>query len=245
MPFPYQPIPHPAGDWRDPFDNQAIDMCVAHNAMIRGLNAIHAQARGITPVQVEPFSFFCVSFCEMVHAHHHLEETYVFGVYESKLGAGAMAHNVEQHHSFMVGLDALEEYVKAVHAGAEPYSGDMLIAKMEAFTDQLVEHLTDEILTLDKERMRAAFTRQDFKDMEAGIVKHVFKDVSLWTTLPMGLLCHEKATALYFPPLPKALLLAVQYGFARRYSDAWAFAPCDIFGNLKPGLGNEPGVPQM
>ncbi|KAJ6587446.1 hypothetical protein DFH09DRAFT_1074678 [Mycena vulgaris] len=200
-------------------------MCVAPNAMTRGLNAIHAQVRGITPEHVKPFYFFCVSFCEMVHAYHQLEETYVFGVYESKLGAGAMAHNVEQHHSSMAGA----RRARGVRQGRARGGGTVWQRRHAHRKDGGVHGSAggasyQQIPMLDKERMRAAFTKQDFKDMEAGIVKHVFKDMSLWTTLPMGLLCHEKTTAPY---------------------DAWAFAPCDIFGNLKLGLGNEPGESQV
>ncbi|KAJ7126836.1 hypothetical protein C8R44DRAFT_851311 [Mycena epipterygia] len=243
MPFPYPIIARPPGDWKDPFDNQAIDMSVAHNMFIRGMNAIHAQAETIREDQVKAFAFFCVSFFEMVHHHHHIEETYLFPIYDQKLGLHAMDKNVEQHHAFMDGLLDLEKYVKEVHAGTAPYKGATVIEKLNTFADALVLHLTEEIGTLESSRLRAAFTKKDLDDMEASIVKIILRDVSLWTTLPIGLICHDKATASYFPPLPKPILWAVQYGFSWRYNDAWAFGPCDIYGKLKPGLGNDTPVP--
>ncbi|KAJ7170812.1 hypothetical protein C8R43DRAFT_67805 [Mycena crocata] len=239
MPFPYPTLARPSGDWKDPFDNQAIDMAVAHNMFIRGMNAIHAQAAGITKGQEKDFAFFCVSFFEMVHHHHHIEETLVFPFYEKKLGAHSMDGNVEQHHAFMDGLLDLETYVKEVHAGTAPYKAATVLEKLNGFADALIVHLSEEIPTLESSRLRAAFTKEDLAELEAQIVKMILADVSFFTTLPIGLICHDKSTATYFPPLPKPLLLAVQYGFSWRHSKAWAFGPCDIYGKLKPGLGND------
>ncbi|KAJ6507973.1 hypothetical protein C8R47DRAFT_1100174 [Mycena vitilis] len=238
MPFPFATIPRPPGDWRDPFDNQAIDMSLAHNMFVRGLNAIYAQAEGIREDQAKAFAFFCLAYCQMVHHHHHIEETYVFPILNQKLGANAMDHNVEQHHAFMDGLNDLEEYFKQVHAGTAAYSGATVIEKINEFADALVLHLTEEIATLDSSRLRAAMTKKDLEDMEATIMKIILRDISLVTTLPLGLVCHDRTTASYFPPLPKPILWSVQYGFSWRYKDSWAFGPCDIYGKLKPGLGN-------
>ncbi|KAJ7928883.1 hypothetical protein B0H13DRAFT_1966700 [Mycena leptocephala] len=238
MPFPYSSIPRPPGNWKDPFDNQSIEMSLAHNGFIRGLNAIHAQAEGIRDDQVKAFAFFCISYCEMVHHHHHIEETFLFPIYNEKLGEHAMDNNIDQHHAFMDGLNDLESYFKKVHAGTTTYSGKTVIEKLNGFADALVLHLAEEIPTLESGRLRAAFTEKDLKDMEAQLMKIILKDVSFVTTLPIGLLCHDKSTAPYWPPLPKPILWATQYGFSWRHNDAWAFAPCDIYGKLKPGLGN-------
>ncbi|KAJ7104009.1 hypothetical protein B0H15DRAFT_808068 [Mycena belliarum] len=239
MPFPYPLIARPPGDWQDPFDNQAIEMSVSHNMFIRGLNALHAQAPGIRPEQVKAFAFFAISFFEMVETHHNIEETYLFPFYDAKLGAGAMAGNVAEHASFMPAFAALHAHLKSVHAGAAPYDGAAVAAQLAGFADALVAHLTAEIPTLAAARLRAVFTRAELKAMEDELVKVIMKDISLWTTLPMGLLCHDKSTAPYFPPMPAPILWAVQYGFSWRHRDAWEFAPCDVYGRLKPGMGND------
>ncbi|KAJ7773463.1 hypothetical protein B0H16DRAFT_1512426 [Mycena metata] len=243
MPYPFGLIARPAGDWKDIFDNQAIDMSISHNMFIRGINAIYAQAEGIKPEQVKPFTFFCISFLGMLHHHHHIEETLLFPFYEAKLGLHTMDANVEQHHAFMDGLTDLETYVKQVHAGEAEYSGKTIVAKLDSFTDTLIEHLREEIPTLESSKMRAAFTEADLHDLEAQLGKRIMKEVSLVTTLPMGLICHDKSTASYFPPLPKPILWVVQYGLFRLHSDAWAFGPCDVNGVVKPGLGNDAPIP--
>ena len=79
----------------------------------------------------------------MVGHHHKIEEEYLFPIYDQKLGAHAMDNNVEQHHAFMPGFHDLEEYVKEVHAGTEPYSGATVIQKLESFSDALVQHLNE------------------------------------------------------------------------------------------------------
>ncbi|KAJ6531963.1 hypothetical protein B0H19DRAFT_1189353 [Mycena capillaripes] len=243
MPYPFTLIARPPGDWKDIFDNQAIDMAISHNMFIRGINAIYAQAEGITEEQVKPFTFFCISFLGMLHHHHHIEETLLFPFFETKLGLHAMDHNVEQHHAFMDGLSDLEEYLKGVQASTATYSGQTIIEKLNSFTDVLVEHLRDEIPTLESSKMRAAFTEKDLHDLETALGKRIMKEVSLVTTLPMGLICHDKSTASYFPPLPKPILWVVQYGLFRLHSDAWAFGPCDVNGVVRPGLGNDAPIP--
>ncbi|KAF7374753.1 Hemerythrin domain-containing protein [Mycena sanguinolenta] len=239
MPYPFALIPRPPGDWKDIFDNQAIDMAVAHNMFIRGINAIYAQAEGIRPEHVKPFTFFCVSFLGMLHHHHQIEETTLFPFYETKLGPHHMDHNVEQHNAFMGGLDNLEAYLKGVQNGTETYNGRRIIELLDSFTDLLVEHLRDEIPTLESSKMRANFTEKDLKDLEAAVGSRVMKEVSLVTTLPLGLICHDKSTATYFPPLPGAIMWIVKNGLFRLHSDAWAFGPCDVNGVVKPGLGND------
>ncbi|KAF7312518.1 Hemerythrin domain-containing protein [Mycena indigotica] len=243
MPFPFPPIARPAGNWKDIFDNQAIDMSISHNMFIRGVNSIYAQAEGITEAQVKPFVFYCIAFLGMLHHHHHIEETLLFPFYESKLGENTMGHNVEQHAAFMSGLEDLETYLNAVQDGTEKYSGATIIEKLNSFTDILVEHLRDEIPTLESSKMRAAFTEKDLHDLEANIGKRIMAEVSLITTLPLGLICHDKSTADYFPPLPKPLMWVVKYGLYKLHSDAWAFGPCDVNGVVKPGLGNDLPVP--
>ncbi|KAJ7860169.1 hypothetical protein B0H13DRAFT_1901142 [Mycena leptocephala] len=238
MPFPYPTIPRPPGDWKDPFDNQAIEMSLVHNLFVRALNAIYAQAEGIRDDQAKAFAFFGMIYCQGVHHHHHTEETYLFPKYNEKLGANAMDQNIEQHHAFLDGLNDLESYFKEVHAGTTPYNGAIVIQKIDGFADDLVLHLNEEIATLESSRMRAALTAEDLKDIEDTVKKIVLKNISFFKGLPMGLVCHDKSSAPHWPPLPKALIWATQYGFRWRHNDAWEFAPCDIFGNIRPGRGN-------
>jgi hypothetical protein len=55
--------------------------------------------------------------------------------------------------------------------------------------------LLQEIPTLESSKMRAAYTEKDLKDLEAAVGSRIMKEVSLVTTLPLGLICHDKSTA--------------------------------------------------
>ncbi|KAJ7067156.1 hypothetical protein C8F01DRAFT_1120468 [Mycena amicta] len=228
MPYPFAPIPRAPGEWSDVFDKQAIEMSISHNMFIRGLNCIYFQAPGITEAQVKPFVFFCINFFGMLHHHHHIEETLIFPFFDSKMGNNAMGHNT---------------YLKEVQAGTDTYNSATVISKLDSFADLLVEHLRDEIPTLESSIMRKFFTHKELHDLEAQLEKRILAEVSLITTLPLGLICHDKSTAPFFPPLPKPILWAVKYGLYRLHSDAWAFGPCDVNGVLKPGLGNDGPFP--
>ncbi|KAG5644850.1 hypothetical protein DXG03_007580 [Asterophora parasitica] len=170
-----------------------------------------------------------------------------------------MEHNVEQHHAFLAGLESLEAYIKEIQAGNAQYDGKLVIEKLDSFADGLVQHLHDELPTLASSRMRAAFTEKDLKDLETSLGKRILKEVSLTTVLPLGMVLHDKSTApqyvssenhvifmnlispplISFPPLPKPILWATQYGLYHLHSDAWAFGPCDVYGKVKPGFGND------
>ncbi|KAG6816079.1 hypothetical protein H0H87_008810 [Tephrocybe sp. NHM501043] len=206
---------------------------------IRGLNAVYVQAPKIKEAQVKAFAFFCNSLVALIHHHHTIEEELIFPFFETKLGAGTMEGNIEQHHTFQTGLEDLEAYIKDVLAGTKKYDGKLVVTKLDGFADALVQHLHEEIPTIESSKMRAAFTEQDLKDLDAALGKRILKEVSLTTVLPLGLTLHDKSTAPEFPPLPKPILWLAQYGLWYLHSDAWAFGPCDAYGKLKPGFGND------
>ncbi|RDB16538.1 hypothetical protein Hypma_002703 [Hypsizygus marmoreus] len=239
MPPPYAFIPQPPGDWKDIFDNRAIEMAISHNMFIRGLNTVYFQAPKVKEDQVQAFAFFCNSFLTMIHHHHTIEEELLFPYFESKLGPGTMEHNVEQHHAFLPGLEDLETYIKDIRAGKAKYDSKVVIEKLDSFADGLVQHLRDEIPTLESSKMRAAITQKELQDLESALEKRVLHDVSLIKVLPLGLVLHDKTTAPHFPPLPAPILWITRYGLYHLHSDAWAFGPCDVYGKLKPGFGND------
>ncbi|KAG6877391.1 hypothetical protein C0993_007876 [Termitomyces sp. T159_Od127] len=152
------------------------------------------------------------------------------------MGANAMTQNSEQHHRFQEGIDDLQRYIKEVLDGKTVYEGNLLIQKLDSFAEELVEHLHDELPTIESTKMRAAFTVQDLMKIKAALGKRVLKEVSLTTVLPLGLVLHDKSTAPEFPPLPRLVVWVVRYGLWYLHSDAWEFGPCDAYGKLKPGF---------
>ncbi|KAJ7067110.1 hypothetical protein C8F01DRAFT_659679 [Mycena amicta] len=71
----------------------------------------------------------------------------------------------------------------------------------------------------------------------------MMKEISPTTDLPVILICHDKSSAPYFPPIPAPVIWIAKYTLFYLHSDAWAFGPCDVHGVLKPGLGNDISAP--
>jgi hemerythrin-like domain-containing protein len=72
-----------------------------------------------------------------------MEETFLFPKYEEKLGKGALTANYEQHEEFVPQMNQLEELLKAMQAGDVPYDGNLIVEKVHAFSDTMVQHLGD------------------------------------------------------------------------------------------------------
>ncbi|KAG6827775.1 hypothetical protein H0H92_010535 [Tricholoma furcatifolium] len=217
MPAPFALLQRPSGDWNDVFDRIAMhvtwfwyayhadpssysEMSIAHNMFIRGINAVYAHAPNIEKHQVKGFMFFCNALLTLIHHHHTLEEELQFPAFESKLGANAMGHNVDQHHSFNEGLEDLERYIKEVQEGKVVYDADLVLKKLDSFADALVQHLHDgfvaqELPTIESSKLRAVFKEQELKDINAQMEKMILKEVSLVKDLPLGLILHDKTTA--------------------------------------------------
>ena len=126
----------------------AREMCLAHNAMIRNLNAIYLQCEQVTmPQDQADFVIFCQAAIEVVHTHHKMEETNLFPQIAAYTGEpDIMDKNVEQHRAFDAGLALFDEYIYA--ATPDGYDGTELKSLLVGFADILVAHLRDEIQTL-------------------------------------------------------------------------------------------------
>jgi hypothetical protein len=59
--------------------------------------------------------------------------------------------------------------------------------------------------------MRAAFTKKELETLEADLGKRILKEVSLVTTLPLGLICNDKSTAPQYASASILLFLSADY----------------------------------
>ena len=116
-------------------------MAVAHNAFIRGVNAIAAQASHIRESEVQSFVQFCLALSEVIHHHHALEEAVYFPAIEQRISS--MKDNIAQHKAFVPQLDEYEEYLNSVKEGKVKYDARVLLQKLHTFADGMVVHLGD------------------------------------------------------------------------------------------------------
>ena len=145
----------------------AIQMALAHNGLIRGLNSIYNQASHIPRndlAVVQDFLTYCQCWCEAMHHHHDAEEHEFFPNIERISGVpGLMERNVEQHRAFTPGFDQFHEYAQTCLP--KDYDGKKLRSIIEGFAEPLNKHLHEEIDTLraldvyDSDLIRDAYRR--------------------------------------------------------------------------------------
>ncbi|KAJ7493148.1 hypothetical protein B0H11DRAFT_1911087 [Mycena galericulata] len=222
----------PAGNFKNMFDYQAMNMAAAHNTFIQGINAMVFHAPTVKAEKVQAFIVFSLTVVDNIHHHHDLEEEFYFPELEKKLGKGALSSNVAEHKDFVPQLVELKEYLEAVKIGEAQYDGALLVEKIHSFSDVMFNHLNNEIPSLESSRMRAVFTEKELKDMDAAFMKLMLAKIEFSTALPLSVVCANPATpCVRFPPFPLPLKWATRWWFARKHSAAWEFGPLDLYGN--------------
>ncbi len=144
-------------------------MALAHNLLLRNLNAIYLQAMGIKlPTDIADFLIMCQIWWETIHHHHRMEEEHFFPLIEEYTGVkGIMESNVNQHDAFAAGVERFRVYV--FETNAETYDGKKLKTILEGFGAVLRTHLTEEIdslLALDKyggDKLEKSYRKLDAK----------------------------------------------------------------------------------
>ena len=126
----------------------ATDMSLAHNILLLNLNSIYLQCEQVVePADIADFLIYCQCSIEEIHTHHDLEELHLFPEIVAYSGEkDIMTINLEQHHAFEASLTTLEKYL--TETTPQTYVGTELKKLVEVFADELVPHLTDEIVTL-------------------------------------------------------------------------------------------------
>lgn len=132
-------------------------MSHAHNAIIRGLNAIIQQAPyvkastepGYSAKDVKDLLCYVSSWVKMVHHHHGVEETFIFPEVEKLSGRkGFMDDPKHQHEVFHDGLERLLEYAESTTTSPQNYrwtGPEGMKQIVDSFSKDLTDHLYAEI----------------------------------------------------------------------------------------------------
>lgn len=116
------------------------------------LNCIYLQAPNVKlEKDIADFAIFMHAFLVTIHEHHGNEEKFYFPWLE-ELNVEVktyMDKNVEQHHGFAPGIQAFENYVKALREGKAKYESAKVLSLINAFGPALVEHLKEEITSFE------------------------------------------------------------------------------------------------
>lgn len=154
-------------------------MALAHNLLLRNLNAIYLQATGVKlPADIADLLILCQVWWETVHHHHKTEEESLFPVIEEYSGEkGIMEVNVSQHAAFEAGVERFRVYV--FETTPETYDGKTLREIIDSFGPVLTTHLTEEIdslLALDK--FGGDKLEKVFRELDAKILASITDKVS-------------------------------------------------------------------
>ncbi|KAL7949259.1 hypothetical protein V8C42DRAFT_310404 [Trichoderma barbatum] len=241
-------MPLPLGNWADgplklietPSAKKEIDdhpahyianeMAFAHNAMLRGLNAIYLQAPYIQKADIGDFLFFVSSWASWVQDHHILEETRMFPGFERIPGIkpGQLSHNIEQHHLFSTGLEDLRKY--ATGTNAVEYNGGRLRELIGIFSAYMREHLADEIDSLWSleccEKGQEKNLLKVYKDCEAEAGK---QDKTIVPPMVLGLCDKTFQGGNNWPVTPIGSEYIVHHILGRKHRGSWRFLPSDTF----------------
>ncbi|KAG8907997.1 hypothetical protein FRB99_001163 [Tulasnella sp. 403] len=224
-------IPIPSGSIHDAWEHQSIHMAVAHNMIIRSYNSMLYYSGAVEP-GTKRFSAF-LAYCElavyslataqngMLHNHHQMEEQLYFPFLESKLGQGAMSHNVTEHEHFHDGLIQFENLVASLKSGKAQWNVNEFRAAIYAFATPLIEHLAEEIDTIRPERLRGKITQEEFAEHDKVFDEHIKKILKPTIHPPFTFVNGDATNA------PWHLLYHVN-------SDMWQFGCCDKYMKVKP-----------
>jgi hemerythrin-like domain-containing protein len=218
----------------------ARTMASIHNVLIRCLNSLYNHALRIQPgsTSVPDFLHLTRLWCQVLEHHHHIEESYLFGAFEALLGSSApenaMAANVEGHEAFMANLRLFKIY--AERTSPEEFCGMTFRNIIDAFAEEFVEHLHEEIPTMlgmwrvDSEELKKVWAVADKMGQRQGSLFEV-------PALILGS-CQKgfeiDGEVCTFPDAPWLLEVAVRKVFSRKHASVWRFLPCTLSGERKP-----------
>ncbi|KAF2474417.1 uncharacterized protein BDR25DRAFT_216438 [Lindgomyces ingoldianus] len=212
----------------------ANEVAFAHNAMLRGPNAIYLQAPHISATDISDFLFFVASWSAWVVHHYTIEEDKMFPLFESVSGVKSLRQNVEQHHAFSGGLAELNKY--ATTTSTEGYSGPKVQEMIRSFGSTLRTDLGDEIDTLwamDSVPANTAGSERllsIYKQCEAEAGK---QDKAIVPPMVLGLCDRTFQGGNDWPKMPLGSAWIVHYMFGRKHRGSWRFLPSDTWRNPK------------
>ncbi|PWI64553.1 hypothetical protein PCL_09566 [Purpureocillium lilacinum] len=226
--------------------SMAQQMALAHNVILRSINAAVNQCCGVQPgtAEARDFLLFNQSVFEILKQHHDIEEEYMFGAIERLTGIpGIMDRNLLEHKDFEAGLEKFRKYV--FETNADKYDGQTLKALLEGFGSTVEKHLHNEIPTL--------LELQDYDSSKLGeIAKELGRRFGgagdKYRHAPLFIGCSDKTFVLDgqnipFPPVPFFVPYIIKLFFEPRHAGSWRFNPSDSFGQPRPlRFLNSPGT---
>ncbi|KAI1360613.1 hemerythrin HHE cation binding domain-containing protein [Xylaria arbuscula] len=226
------------GEKPNEFVTAATHMALAHNLMIRALNAMYLQAPHVQSQQEKPFLQFAELWYRVVEHHHRTEEEIFFPMLEEMTGEkGVMQENSKQHDAFQAGLGTFISYVRQCISQEKGYSGEELVHILDGFAPVLCQHFLDEIPTLLALEKYGDKVKGFFAKFVAEVEK-TQQELGVLAGAVFVLATHdvefEGGIHDDFPPIPSVITWGLRNVAWWAHNDWWSFAPCDRAGKMRP-----------
>jgi len=182
---------------------------------------------------VADFMKFCDAWSCVLHSHHNTEETVYFPLLEDQTKhKGVMAHNHEEHETFVPGLLAFDAFIGGIKDRGAVYDAPQLLKLIDDFGPALEKHLHNEV----------------------GVLEELGKDEQInWDLMGKTMAAHSKKVAdrirevpflitnsdvTYeagihgerFPPFPWFVGQIFRWVYIPMMKGAWRFSSCDDYG---------------
>ncbi|KUJ23801.1 uncharacterized protein LY89DRAFT_604022 [Mollisia scopiformis] len=223
--------------YTNPYMETASEMCVVHNALLRGLNSIYIQGPNVHPSDCMDFIGYSLCWHSAIHEHHTSEEEQFFPEIEEAVGEkGLLDGNVEQHKSFQAGLDDFKGYLEGLAGKEASFDAAHLNGIIESLAPALCNHLSSEIQ--DLLALSKYGDKLPIEDLWGKEGKRTVTSMTKFKALPFFFLnldiTHEDYLWKDWPPVPSPARWVITHCLTLKHQGYWKFASCDQRGVPKP-----------
>ncbi|THU90583.1 hypothetical protein K435DRAFT_781167 [Dendrothele bispora CBS 962.96] len=170
---------------------------------------------------------------EFLVGHHDAEEASLFPEIEKK-APGSMEKNEAQHQSFLKQLGDLVEYLKS--AKADTFDATTYRAKVDEILAPIMEHLADELDTLESSELLKHFTEEELAVInKATHQSQQGQSGGAFKSLPF--LLQNLPPSSPFPPAPKFVTnILGPWVFYWKFSPLWKYTAYPFKPVLSPSV---------
>ncbi|KAF9074274.1 hypothetical protein BDP27DRAFT_1317577 [Rhodocollybia butyracea] len=117
------------------------------------------------------YSEYALLTAKFLIDHHEVEESDLFPVLEKKMGAESMSQNEAQHHAFLHQLEGIVEYIRSAQISPAKFDAATYRAKVDAILVPIMQHLSDELDTLESSKLLEHFSESEIDQINKAINK--------------------------------------------------------------------------
>ena len=122
-----------------------------------------------------------------------------------------MSENLAQHQLFHSGFEAMDTYFTSIQKDPSKYSGEKVRAIIESFGQVFLSHLTQEIETLERERLVEIFpVEKEFRKVWGDMMAWAIGNSSKLTTMPW-----VRFSSNTTDPMPEKYLFLLQLDWGK------------------------------